>query len=82
VIARFREDLDGRPLLRLVLQAGKRTSEGADDLQSARHRAAQEIDRLPRHVTAIDPADPPYPVTVSEALQQHHADVRDNVLAI
>ena len=47
VIARFREDLDGRPLLRLVLQAGKRTYDGADDLQSARHRNRSRGPSLP-----------------------------------
>jgi nicotinate phosphoribosyltransferase len=49
---------------------------GAADLESIRVHAAQEFARLPRRIRDINPADPPYPVTVSAALEGHYADVR------
>lgn len=82
VIGRFGEQLEGRPLLRLVMRQGKRVSPAGDSLESARRRAAEDVARLPRNVTALDPADPPYRVDVSEALQQHHAGVRRSVMTL
>ena len=79
VIGRFGEALDGRPLLRLVMQQGRRTLEGEDDLDSARRRAAEELARLPSDVTSLEPAEPPYQVSVSAALQQYSLDVQKRV---
>jgi nicotinate phosphoribosyltransferase len=76
VIARADETLDGRPLLRQVLRAGQRIRATDDDLQAARDRAAEEISRLPRHVTRLPPADPPYPVDISSSLEALHESVR------
>jgi nicotinate phosphoribosyltransferase len=81
VIGRAGEALDGRPLLQLVMRRGQRTREVGGDLESARRRAADEIARLPGHVTTIAPANPPYPVRVSPALQQFHEDVREKALS-
>jgi nicotinate phosphoribosyltransferase len=75
VIGRFDEMLEGTPLLRLMMRAGKRTSDSESDVQSARRRVAGELARLPRQVTALDAADPPYPVTISAALERYHAEV-------
>ncbi|MEX1128597.1 MAG: nicotinate phosphoribosyltransferase [Vicinamibacterales bacterium] len=80
VIGRAEERLEGRPLLQLVMRGGRRTSEGATDLPSIRRRAAEELAGLPGHVTALEPADPPYPVRVSAALEQHHTRVREAVV--
>jgi nicotinate phosphoribosyltransferase len=80
VIGRAGERLEGRPLLQLVMRGGRRTSDVAADLQSLRRRATEELAGLPAHVTSIQPADPPYPVTVSAALEQHHTRVRDTVI--
>jgi nicotinate phosphoribosyltransferase len=75
VIARADEHLDGRPLLHPVMRAGRRIASTVPDLKSIRTHAAEEIARLPARVTTIAPADPPYPVSVSPALQQHHERV-------
>ena len=82
VIGRAGEEaLDGRPLLQLVMRGGQRTREGEADLESARRRAADELARLPSRVTTLGPANPPYPVSLSAALQQFHAEVRKKALS-
>jgi nicotinate phosphoribosyltransferase len=78
-IGRAGEDLEGRALLRMVMQAGQQVQDAHDELQSMRRRAAEELARLPAYVTALKPADPPYPVTVSAALDQYHALVQETV---
>ena len=80
VIARAGERLLGRALLRSVMRGGRRTSETAEDLESIRRHAKEEIARLPAHVTSLAPADPTYPVRTSAALEQHHEEVRHRVL--
>lgn len=79
MIGKFGEVLEGRPLLKLVMRGGQRIPDGESDLESARRRAADELARLPGHVTALEPAIPPYPVSVSAALQQFHEGVRGTV---
>lgn len=69
VLAASDEKLFGRPLLETVMRGGRRVNAVATDLQAARRRAADEIARLPAHVRALAPADPPYPVEVSESLR-------------
>jgi nicotinate phosphoribosyltransferase len=77
VIAQAHEVLGGRPLLRLVMQGGRRTAEGNIDLDEARERAHKELGRLPDRIQALAPADPPYPVLVSDCLQAYqHTVVR------
>jgi nicotinate phosphoribosyltransferase len=77
VIALADEVLDGRPLLHLVMQDGRRTADGTIDLDEARERARKELARLPDRIQILAPADPPYPVLVSDRLQAYqHAVVR------
>lgn len=80
VIGRAEERLDGRPLLQLVMQGGRRTSAVPSELQSIRRRAAEELALLPAHITAIEPADPPYAVSISGALERYHTRARETVL--
>jgi hypothetical protein len=44
-----------------------------------RDRMRAQIDRLPIHVQANSPADPPYLVDVSSDLRRFQASVRDEV---
>jgi len=81
IIARAGEQRPARALLRPVMRGGRRTPDGAEDLQSIRQRAAEELAKLPAHVTALEPADPPYPVRTSTALERHHDEVRNKVAA-
>ncbi len=68
LVARRGEEHDGEPLLVPVMEDGVRTERGAETLAVCRARAARETARLPERVRAIEPADPPYPVAVSEPL--------------
>jgi nicotinate phosphoribosyltransferase len=70
VIGRADESGPGRPLLQQVMREGERLDAGSVSLGDARARAREELSRLPERLLAIDPADPPYPVTVSESLDE------------
>lgn len=75
VIARDGEDLPGRPLLRAVMQAGRRVDEARDSLAAARERAARESEALPADVRSLDPPAQPFPVRISDSLTGYHAAV-------
>jgi nicotinate phosphoribosyltransferase len=75
VIGAANERIEGRPLLRSVMRGGQRLPDAIEPLASIRHRAAEELAKLPPHITAIVPADPPYPVAVSAALKRRHEEV-------
>jgi nicotinate phosphoribosyltransferase len=68
VLARHDERIDGRPLLEPVMQRGSRLSAGRASVEDARRRYRAEMERLPRRVRALAPADPPYVVAISEGL--------------
>jgi nicotinate phosphoribosyltransferase len=74
VIGRAGEALDGRPLLRTVMRDGRRTVP-PEPLETARARAAAELAALPDAVRGLAPAEPPYPVAVSRALDALRRDV-------
>ena len=78
-IALAEERLDGRPLLRPMMRGGHRIHEATADLEWIRRYAAEELARLPATVTAIEPLRSPYPVTVSPALEAHHARVQERL---
>ena len=75
VIARESEEMPARPLLRPVMRDGERLADGRVSLAEACLHARDEIARLPETVRAIAPAETPYPVEISPALQTYHEDV-------
>lgn len=76
VIARSHERLPGRPLLVTVMENGRRTPEGGEPpLDRIRAHAAAEIARLPEPVRSLVPAEPPYPVRISDELAAYEAEV-------
>jgi nicotinate phosphoribosyltransferase len=75
VIARADEQLDGRPLLQLVMSGGRRTDRGRTDLKGARRRTREELERFPDPVRALPPAKPAYPVCVSDRLSAYQAEI-------
>lgn len=79
VIARFDEDLPGRPLLVPVMRHGERLPTGCVNLESIRKYAQQQIARLPERVCAITQAKPPYPVEVSQELSLFQKKVKEKV---
>ncbi len=79
ILARHDEHHPGRPLLEQVMENGKRTDAGRTDLEGARARAKAEMAALPEAVRALEPAVPPFPVQVSEALRTYQREVADRV---
>ncbi|HJL19593.1 MAG TPA: nicotinate phosphoribosyltransferase [Sandaracinaceae bacterium LLY-WYZ-13_1] len=80
VIARHGESLPGRPLLEPVMEGGRRTEAAPrGEADGGRARARRELAALPARVTALEPADPPYEVVRSEAMEAHLAEVRRRV---
>jgi len=79
IIARDGEAQPGRPLLRPVMKDGQVLADALPTLSESRTLAASEFARLPEAVRSLDPATPPYPVVVSDALLAHQEDVRRQV---
>jgi len=77
-IARLDEPApDGQPLLVEVMRGGERTEAGRAGLEAARQRAADQLARLPEPLRRMDPADAPYPVRPTEALEALRAEVAE-----
>ncbi len=79
VIARHGESLPGRPLLRHVMTKGRRIDAAREALEAARERARREIERLPEHIRALAPADPPFPVEISPELERARESVERDI---
>ena len=62
------EALPGTPLLQPVLRAGRRVA-ALPTLEAIRKHHRAQVETLPAALRALDAADPPYPVRVSERLQ-------------
>jgi nicotinate phosphoribosyltransferase len=74
-IARSHESLPGTPLLAPVMLAGRRTAAAAG-IDAIRAAARENLAKLPDALLSLSPADPPFPVTVSPALEAHERQVR------
>lgn len=79
IIARFDENLPGRPLLVPVMHRGKRLAAGRVELEAIREYAQQQIAPLPSHVRAISQASPPYPVQISSELSLLQKKIKEQV---
>jgi nicotinate phosphoribosyltransferase len=75
VIARNGERQDGEPLLVKVMERGERLPAGVGDIELSRRHAADQVRSLPLHLRALDPADPPYPVIISDDLEEDCARI-------
>jgi nicotinate phosphoribosyltransferase len=58
----------GEALIRPMIRNGKRV-QSSETLEDIRRRAAEQLQRLPRHLRDLEDA-PPYPVTVAPALRE------------
>ena len=79
VLARDEEEHDGRPLMVKVMEGGERLPAGRVNLEEARERARDEIARLPKRIRGLEDADQPYPVKVSESLEELQDQVIERV---
>lgn len=62
---------EGRPLLGVVMERGRRTAAAAPSLSQLRQECAQAVHELPAAIRAIEPALPGYPVIISQRLRAH-----------
>ncbi len=76
VVALHDEAIDGDPLLRPVMQGGRRLAAGSVTLDEARAHARAQRDRLPARLRGLAAAEPPYPVEVSEGLHAEYERLR------
>ena len=79
VLARHDESLPGRPLMRKVMEGGKRLPSHVDSLEAIRENAGRETALLPPRLRGLSPATPAYPVEVSDALQRYQERVASEV---
>ncbi|MBV8265235.1 MAG: nicotinate phosphoribosyltransferase [Planctomycetaceae bacterium] len=76
VIGRHDETLEGEPLLQPVMRRGARLAAGRVSLEEARVHARRELERLPEVLRSLAPAEVPYRVEISPALQADHDALR------
>jgi nicotinate phosphoribosyltransferase len=76
VLANHAERVAGRPLLGAVMKGGVRLPAGRVTLEDARAHARAGLDRLPNALRAIEPADTPYRVEISETLARSRDALR------
>ncbi len=79
VIACREESVAGEPLLRLLVKNGQPTPLARRSVAEIQRDTAAALASLPAAVRALTPADPPYPVAVSDRLQQRHAEVAAHI---
>jgi len=79
VIARWGENLPGQPLLTIVMQNGQRLPAAHVDLAAAREHARQQTACLPKLVHGITPAEPPYPVSISQELFRYQKETAEQI---
>jgi nicotinate phosphoribosyltransferase len=70
VLARHDEVQPGRPLLRKVMEGGRRLEGATPALKEVRAHAREELARLPPGQRRLERAEPPYRVEVSAALAE------------
>jgi nicotinate phosphoribosyltransferase len=73
-IARDSEKLEGMPLMRKVMAGGKRLPESIESMEVIRRRVAEQRARLPQNLLGLAPADPAYPVRISDELQRYERE--------
>ena len=79
VIARAAEKQPGTPLLRPVMRKGRVLADARPALKDIRAYAEAQKASLPEPLRALAPAEPAYPVTVSETLAAYQAEVARTV---
>lgn len=82
VIAVHDEQLEGEPLMELVMVDGKRTVSGRRSLQEIREYAESAVEKLPPGLRSIDRHEPPYEVRLSDRLRQRLEATRSRLESI
>ncbi|MFP4071674.1 MAG: nicotinate phosphoribosyltransferase [Desulfovibrionales bacterium] len=75
ILAGEEESHPGRPLLRKVMERGKRLPDGRVGLDESRDLCRKELEAMPERIRAIAPAEPPYEVRISPELKRKQSEV-------
>jgi nicotinate phosphoribosyltransferase len=78
MIACAHEQLEGMPLLEVMMRDGRRCT-GPADLEAARAHAATQIALLPERVRAMQRAEPPYHVEISSELAALQREISERM---
>lgn len=70
---------DGTPLLHPVMQDGERLNPATQTLEDLRADCERKVARLPERLLALDPAEPPYPVELSDDLNSKIARIQEQL---
>ena len=81
VIGKADEALEGRPLLETVMVGGHSIDGTRPALNEIREHAARALDALPEPVRGLAPADPPYPVVISDRLDNAARELANRLRA-
>ncbi len=76
VLALHDEAVDGEPLLRPVMRAGRRLPAGEVTLDESRAHAAEQHQRLPPRLRELTPAESPFAVGISAGLAAERDRIR------
>jgi nicotinate phosphoribosyltransferase len=79
VLGLYDEALPGRPLIRKVMEKGKRLPAHVTNLDAIRETAAREVALLPAPLRSVSEGVPPYPVEVSAALERYQDRIASQV---
>jgi nicotinate phosphoribosyltransferase len=79
VIGLADEGLEGEPLLVPAMRDGHRVDDSRETLDEIRARAADRLGRLPETTRSLDPADPPYPIVVSDRLRELRDGIAERI---
>jgi nicotinate phosphoribosyltransferase len=78
-IAELGETQEGTPLLEPLMKEGERIGPGRESLRESKERAEHRIAQLPPALRRLGPADPPYSIEVSDALESRKQEVIDRI---
>ena len=81
VIGKVDEALEGRPLLETIMVGGHSIDGTRPALNEIREHAARALDALPEPVRGLAPADPPYPVVISDRLDNAARELANRLRA-
>lgn len=80
VLGTAAEQLDGRPLLQPVMTAGRRTEGTSLSLHAIRQQTKRTLAEFPQRIRGLDPAEPPYPVRISDRLDSATRELASRLL--
>lgn len=78
-IARVEEQLPGEPLLKKVMQNGKRLPSHQRNIEEIRKYAQQQLNKLPDSVSSISRTEQPYRVEISDKLANYQKEITEHL---